>query len=212
MHQLFQEIDQFNKWACQESDTNQDQRMGEWECDYRNWDKIYYNFTDFIKANQPANWTKNEKQLLLYIIARDNESERLSEILSESDEGLLTLAKEATHSKYRDAKWQLAVQLHKLIDKSAAHSLLETFVKDDDEYVNRRALMELAKLQSNKVEFYCEKFWNKDKYAEMEEYQRMAVLHSLKIVNSKLLPQYLKLAKLDGRKYLVEQAQKLEED
>lgn len=82
-------------------------------------------------------------------------------------------------------------------------------MNDEDEYVNRRSLMELAKLKSEKVEFYAERFWNKDKYGEMEEYQKIAVLHSLKTINSNLLDNYIKLAKQSGYKYLVENAEKI---
>jgi len=42
------------------------------------------------------------------------------------------------------------------------------------------------------------------------EYQRIAVLYALKEINSKQLDKYIRLAKQDGRRYLVENAIKIE--
>ena len=72
--------------------------------------------------------------------------------------------------------------------------------------------MELAKVGSDKVEHYAEVFWNRNKYDEMDEYQKMAVLFSLKTIGSKDLGKYIELAKQDGRKYLLENAVKLESE
>ena len=44
----------------------------------------------------------------------------------------------------------------------------------------------------------------------MEEYQKIAVLHSLKAINSSHLDNYIKLAKQSGQKYLIENAEKIE--
>ncbi len=149
-----------------------------------------------------------EKEQLLYIIARDNESEYLSDQLNET--ALITLTKQAIASGHRDDKWQLAIQLYKLSDQALAITFLEAFVNDEDEYVNRRALMELGKLNSDKVEMYAALFWTRNKYGDMDEYQKMAVLDALKAINSKQLEKYIKLAKEDGRKYLVDSAIKIE--
>jgi len=205
--QLFIEIDKFDNWAQSLFDIPQDDIGGEWECNYENWDNIYKSFESFITTVNPQSLTDDQKNRLLYIIARDNETEYLASIL---DNHFLTLLTEQSIKKgHRDDKWQLAVQLNKLTDRQKALKLLDSFVNDEDEYVNRRSLMELAKLKSENVEFYAEKFWHKDKYGEMEKYQKIAVLHSLKTINSKLLDNYIKLAKQSGDKYLVENAEKI---
>jgi hypothetical protein len=107
-------------------------------------------------------------------------------------------------------KWQLAVQLNRLTDKHLAITLLDTLVKDEEEYVNRRALMALAELQSDRVEGYAEEFWNRNKYGYIDEYQKMAVLYALKTINSKLLDSYIRKAREDGREYLVNSANEIE--
>lgn len=205
---LFIEIDMFDNWAQSHFSIPQDDIGGEWECNYNKWSNIYKAFKNFLIQAVPLDWTEEEKERLLYIIARDNESGYLSSLLNESS--LIILTKYAMNQGSKDAKWQLAVQLHKLSDRSLAINLLDDFVNDKDEYVNRRALMELAKLKSEKVETYAELFWNRNIYGDMDVYQRMAVLFSLKEIDSKELKKYIQLAKEDGRKYLVENAIKIE--
>ena len=54
-------------------------------------------------------------------------------------------------------------------------------------------------------------FWERNCYShELQEYQRIAVLVSLNAIHSGLLPQYLERAKQDGRKYLLEHAERIE--
>ncbi|MBX7225483.1 MAG: hypothetical protein K1X55_05600 [Chitinophagales bacterium] len=207
---LFTEIDKFDKWAQSQYDIPQDDIGGEWECNYNDWENIYKTFETFINTTDPNKLTSIEKDRLLYIIARDNEMENLSRLLDE--QFLIVLSEHSISHGHRDDKWQLAVQLYKLTDKKKAISLLDKLVNDEEEYVNRRSLMELAKLKSDKVEHYAERFWNKDKYADMEEYQKIAVLHSLKMVNSKLLDNYLKLAQQSGQKYLIQNANQIEKE
>lgn len=207
---LFIEIEKFDNWARSQYDTLQDDIGGEWECNYKNWNVIYSAFENFLIHTDPNNWTENQKEQLLYIIARDNESGYLADLLNES--ALIILTKLAITNGQRDIKWQLAVQLYKLSDKQLAITLLVEFVNDKEEYVNRRALMELAKLKSDKVENYAELFWNRNIYIDMDEYQKMAVLFSLKEINSRELDKYIQLAKQDGRPYLVQNAINIESE
>jgi hypothetical protein len=206
---IFIEINKFDKWAQTQSDITQDDRGGEWECGYDSWDDIYQAFANYLKTSDPTQWTSKEKELLLYIIARDNEMEHLSSILDE--QALVTLTREAIINGHRDDKWQLAVQLNRLTDKHLATTLMDSLVNDEDEYVNRRALMGLAELQSDRVEGYAEVFWSRNKYGDMDEYQKMAVLHALSVTKSKNLEDYIRKAKEDGREHLVNLATKIED-
>ncbi|MEI9958471.1 MAG: hypothetical protein WDM90_19690 [Ferruginibacter sp.] len=123
---LFIEIDKFDAWAKSHYNVPRDDIGGEWECDYTDWDKIYTAFKNFLAKATPNNWTDKEKEQLLYIIARDNESEYLSDQLNET--ALITLTKQAIASGHRDDKWQLAIQLYKLSDQALAITFLEAFV------------------------------------------------------------------------------------
>lgn len=210
MYQIFKEIDLFDTWAKSISDIPQENRYGEWECNYDNWTNIYIAFEDFLQKTEPQKWNRKEIEKLLYIIARDNEMESLAEIVSEHEDALIILTKNSIIIGESDTKWQLCIQLNKLRNKDLAISLLEQFIEDDEEYVNRRALMELAKTNSKNIERYCKLFWDRNKYQDDTEYQRIAVLHSLYTTKSPMLKEYLKLAKEDGRKYLVDNANRIE--
>ncbi len=206
--ELFIEIDKFETWAQSTYNLPLDDIGGEWECSYLDWNNIYLSFKNFLQHTNPELWTKNDKRRLLYIIARDNETEFLANILSESE--LMVLTEESISDGHRDDKWQLATQLYKLSDKQLALKLLEKLVNDEDEYVSRRSLIELAKLSPDKTEFYAKLFWTRNKYGELDEYQKISVLHSLNAINSSQLDKYIELAKVDGRKYLVKNAKEIE--
>jgi hypothetical protein len=210
-YKLFEEIEKFNNWAINiYNNISQDEIGGEWECDYTEWDKIYKEFKIFTQETNPNEWTNDIKEKIIYIIARDNEMEYLARNIPE--EHLIILTKHSLKNGIINAKWQLLTQLYKLSDRKLALKFLEIFIKDKDEYVIRRTLIEMAKLKSDKTEYYCEKIWNKNIFGEMEEYQRIAVLCALKEINSKKLLEYIKKAKEDGRKYLVENAEKIEDN
>jgi hypothetical protein len=134
-HLLFKQIKEFNTWAQAYSDIPQNERWGEWECDYKDWDKIYEQFEDFIKSSNPLEWTNDIKDQLLYIIARDNEMQRLSEKLEHLDIGIIALARCAIQNSSRDSRWQIATLLNNLQDRNLAIELLEVFTIDNDEYV-----------------------------------------------------------------------------
>ncbi|HET6991237.1 MAG TPA: hypothetical protein VFJ43_07940 [Bacteroidia bacterium] len=215
-HPLFDEIAKFEQWANAYSAIPQEERVGEWECDYDvlsaqgSWSSIYKHFDDFIMHSEPLSWTDSVISKLLYIIARDNECEILAREVTRFEKGFIILAKKSLEMGPRDAKWQLAVRLNLLADKKLAFALLEAFVKDPEEYVNRRALMKLAEMGWEKTEDYCRMVWERKNYGEVQEYQRMAVLYSLRCVKSPLLSEYIRLAKEDGRKHLVLNAEKIE--
>ncbi|MBS6349499.1 MAG: hypothetical protein KH443_11980, partial [Oscillospiraceae bacterium] len=85
------------------------------------------------------------------------------------------------------------------------------FAKDPNEYVSRRALLAMPALRPDCVEQFAPLFWERNCYPlELQEYQRIAVLVSLDAIHSGLLPQYLEQAKQDGRRYLLEHAERIE--
>lgn len=208
MNTLFDEINRFQDWANEHYDPPHEALGGEWECDYTHWQIIYDAFAEFQSQQSPYTWTSDQKERLLYIIARDNEMQCLASALNQ--EALIVLSQTALYHAPVDAKWQLAIQLHSLDDKKLALSLLDQFLQDEDEYVVRRSLMEMARLHGDDTERYAESLWNKDKYGDMEQYQKIAVLTALHEIKSNKLPDYIRLAKQSGYEYLVQHALKLE--
>lgn len=215
---LFYHIKKFNRWAKRRYySVPQDDIGGEWELNYDfsqggSWNRIYSTFENFLEWTNCREWTKSDMGRLLYIIARDNEIGWLVKLLAKHEDALILLAKQSLIDGPHDAKWQLAVALTGLSDRSCAMELLEKFVEDSAEYVVRRSIMALADLGSDKTEILCEKLWHKSKYGEWEEYQRIAILASLNTIKSDKIRHYIALAKVDGRPYLFAEAERIENE
>jgi hypothetical protein len=197
---IFTEIKRFRQW------TTLTPTKGYSEDEYTGWNKIYSCFEKFLNIHFSF-WNDNQIKDILYIIAKDRDDD-LARKIAKDEQRLFFLSKQSL--KYGEAKWQLVIHLHDCTDKITAEEILKLFVQDEDEYVNRRALITLAKLGSKQTETYCKIAWDRDLYGERQEYQRIAVLYSLAIINSALLPSYIALAKSDGRQNLLKCAIEIE--
>ena len=197
---LQEEVEKFKAWA---TSYPPNQRTGEWECDYQQWQSLWAAAIAVLEFIPASAWSKKCCENLLYVVARDNEMEHIADELAGRPGALLKLARLAIESSERDAKWQLAVQLGALAtDRVEAEALLLRLVHDQDEYVSRRSLLALGTLKSVHAESLAERVW-----LTGHEYQRIAALWVLKEVAPGKLNQYVRLAKEDGRKFIVENAQ-----
>lgn len=145
-HGLFEEIEKFSAWSRQLDQTPEEKRAGKWEGAYAQWDAIDSTFVNFITTTEPADWTGEMTEALLYIIARDHASEIFADLVAAQPEKLLCLARQAVDTRSPAAKWQLAARLPELTDRALAESLLRRFANDPDESVRRRAQQTLAAL------------------------------------------------------------------
>jgi hypothetical protein len=198
MPDLMIEVANFRKWA----DAYAIERSGEWECVYPEWGGLYEAVLEFIAAQPIESWTAEEREVLIYTVARDNEMQHLSrEIRSRQPDLLLALAKAAAESSEPDAKWQIAEELGQLGTKNAEiESLLVHFAHDSDEYVRRRSLKSLARLHSPAVEELALAEWNRPD--EYQQWSRMGVLWCLNHIGSTALEEKLREAEQDERQYL----------
>lgn len=197
---LQEEVERFKEWAALYPIH---QRTGEWECDYGQWQPLWAAAIAVLESLPPSAWTEKCCANLLYAIARDNEVESIAGALEGKPDALLELARLAIESSERDAKWQLAARLGPLAaDKLEAEMLLLRLVDDEDEYVSRRSLLALGAMKSVHAEPLAERAW-----LTGHEYQRIAALWVLKDVAPSKLAQYVRLAREDGRKFIVENAQ-----
>lgn len=131
----------FKNWARKAAKS-----FGEWETEYNDWDKIYQQTEELIKGLSVEQWFDELIQDFLYILARDNESEIIIEQLIELPNQLLSIAKSAITYADKDAKWQIAYGLGEIREeKSSIRKLLNEFLKDEHEYVRRRASFALEK-------------------------------------------------------------------
>ena len=142
---------------------------------------------------------------MLYAVARDNEGENLIQRVSEDKNLLIKLARKAVNSDEKDAKWQIAQYLGDVAELEAAEPILLLLVEDADEYVRRRSLQALSVIGSKETERHAILAWETDQL-----YPRIGAIHALSKINSDKLDLFLELAKNGGRKYLVENALKLQ--
>ncbi|MFK8013029.1 MAG: HEAT repeat domain-containing protein [Marinicellaceae bacterium] len=196
------EIDKFRLWA---SCYPEKSRSGEWECDYENWSSIYSAFLLFIENKVPTQLSGTEIADIIYVIARENEMEHLIEAVALKEELFQLLIEHVINSTENEAKWQFAVALGECsLDSALAEAALLKLVVDTNEYTSRRALQSLGEIDSNHTESYCIKAWETN-----HEYQRIMALWVLKKIDSKKLLTYLELAFIDGRVYLVQNANEI---
>ncbi|WP_143752138.1 HEAT repeat domain-containing protein [Marinobacter profundi] len=175
------EIERFKEWAVGREST-----YGEWECDYENWHDLWEASEETMRRYENESPSDEASSKLLYVIARDNELERLRNTLVEYPGLLRHLASIAHSCPEPDAKWQIAVSIADAQLPEAA-DLIRPFLTDSSEYVRRRSLLAIAPFSPSEAEEIA-KDWMTEEY----EYSRIAGLHVLNIVNSEELPLYLK--------------------
>ncbi len=146
-------------------------RSAEWECEYEHWPEIWASVQTFAAA--PG--TDRPAADLLFLLARDNETETIAEILTAHPALLIWLAKEGRDLAEPSARWQLANALGNIPNRDAAIvPLLTGYCHDTDEYVRRRALLALGRHRAPDVEPLADRDW-----AGGSLYARLAALQVL---------------------------------
>lgn len=200
---LHSEVEKFRAWA---SNYPVEQRSGEWECDYEEWPTLNRSFKAYLDSHSPQEADDHAVSDLIYAVARDNEMEDLVSELAKKPEWFAFLLPSVLECDEPDARWQFAVTLgHRILPFSEAEGALMKLVADGHEYVSRMALQALGRIGSAHTERLCEHAW-----ATNHEYQRIMALWVLKEIDSPKLSAYLALAKMDGRKYVVSNANEIE--
>lgn len=209
MADLRAEVDRFREWA---DSLPPESRFAEWECDYQHWTDFYDAVLDFVADGPPEEWPDGDLNSVLYALARDNEMEYLSEeIRLRHPATLLALAWAALIGGEADAKWQLADQLGYIgRDDGDVERILLALVRDEDEYVRRRALQSLARIGSAKAEQLALEAWNP--HQENQQWTRMMVLDCLRRINSPHFQRLLAEAERDERTNLRDFAKRLRHD
>lgn len=191
----------FKSWAAK---IPQDDRYGEWECDYPSWADIYTEWTSLMANLEVSEWTLSLTETALYAVARDNECQFLSRQIPLHV--LRLLAKAARDCSEPDAKWQLAVELGKSSINN--QDILLALANDENEYVRRRAVQSLARLGSTYAAELALREW--EKAADDFPWSRMNALWVLYRVSSPSLTTLLPLALNSPNKYLKAYAEKIQ--
>ena len=184
---------------------------GEWEVDYPYWNDTYSAFCQVLTQMDTETADSVLLDEMVYLIARDNETEGFIQETTSHPQWFERLCRRAAASNESEAKWQFAAYLPECPCSQEVKDMILDFAKDPNEYVSRRALLAMPALRPDCVEQFAPLFWERNCYfLELQEYQRIAVLVSLDAIHSDLLPQYLERAKQDGRRYLLEHAERIE--
>ena len=184
---------------------------GEWEVDYPYWNDTYSAFCQVLTQMDTETADSVLLDEMVYLIARDNETEGFIQETTSHPQWFERLCRRAAASNESEAKWQFAAYLPECPCSQEVKDMILDFAKDPNEYVSRRALLAMPALRPDCVEQFAPLFWERNCYSlELQEYQRIAVLVSLDAIHSDLLPQYLERAKQDGRRYLLEHAERIE--
>jgi hypothetical protein len=201
------EVACYRAWA-DASGVPPEQQSGEWSSGYPGWDRINTAFDNFVAVSSWQEWDDTTTKFLLYAIACDDENRYLVRSAAKRPDDLLYLAEQAVTSPERDARWQFAAELGHLGSLfPRVEKLLLHYIHDKEEYVRRIAMMALADIGSVETEALALAMW--DDGDMWQEYGRIGTLYTLWKVNSPHLEKYLLLADTDGRKYLVNFAERI---
>ena len=184
---------------------------GEWEVDYPYWNDTYSAFCHVLTQMDAEAADSILLDEMVYLIARANEAEGFIQETTFHPQWFECLCRRAAASNESEAKWQFAAYLPECQCSQEVKDMVLDFAKDPDEYVSRRAFLAMPAMRPDCVEQFAPLFWERNCYSlELQEYQRIAVLASLDAIHSDLLPQYLERAKQDGRRYVLEHAERIE--
>ena len=209
---LLEQARKFHQWQeITYPGKNTEEIGGEWEVDYPAWNDIFDAFCHVLTQMDAETADSVLLDEMVYLIARDNEAEGVIQETTSHPQWFECLCRRAAASNENEAKWQFAAYLPECSCSQEVRDIILNFAKDPNEYVSRRALLAMPALRPDCVEQFAPLFWERNCYPpELQEYQRIAVLVSLDVIHSDLLPQYLERAKQDGRSYLLEHAKRIE--
>jgi hypothetical protein len=208
---LYKEIRAFRLWADKYyPDRSEENDNGEWEFG------VNSHFNEMLSAailivSETDSAEADGKLIdsLLFVVARDNESEILADELLKHKDWFELLARKSTDTQYINAQWQFA---KRLAGCDLCKDLVYVFIDSEDEYTSRMALETMAKIDQKRAEEYAVRFWNRGKYPEgsyEDEYQKIMVLHVLKTVGSGKLDEYLNEALAMPYKWLKKNAEEI---
>jgi len=116
----------------------------EWESDYPHWTDWYTAVEESLSSRLPL--SRSDIDSIVYALARDNEDEQVLDILENYPDAALRMTAIVQTHPDREARWQFAVLLGRLGDVER----LQDFVKDEDEYVRRRATLALEEIENGR--------------------------------------------------------------
>ncbi len=132
---------------------SQNRGNGEWETEYPNWKDLTKAIDQTIQ-NLNDNYDVEEAELLIQVLAIDNESEITLDKISISLIEKVKFVEQVICSNQPQAKWQIVELLGDGKLANATQNLVK-LIEDKDKYVIRRALLSLNRIDSSMAKLFA---------------------------------------------------------
>jgi HEAT repeat protein len=140
------EVDRFKEWqAAGAPDLLGMGHGSEWESNYPSWENLWNATRGIIDG--ASRLDDDTIDALLFVLARDNEDERVADMLAETPEVVIRILPAALEYPDDDARWQIAMLLPAALGERARLPL-RRLMHDPDDYVRRRAAAALQQLDA----------------------------------------------------------------
>jgi hypothetical protein len=205
----------FRAWADSPEVARAD-RSAEWESAFPGWPAIQDAVYAFLRATPLAAASADDVAALLFLIARDNESETIAADVTEtwSRADVIALAARARTEGEVEARWLLAKRVvdppeRELTDADRARleDVLVAYMADPVEIVRRAALGSLAAIGSARTEAFALAEWAAEHADQV--WSRMNVLAVLQYLGSTHFERLRAEAAADPREDLAAYAREL---
>lgn len=141
MTELERALSDFRTWAW--ANGFELTASGEWQTDYPDWDNLYKETRLALEGARDTLLPLLSRRLLLEVLAHDNESETILDLLPSFQTVAVQLIEAAPTEGWSSARWQSAV----LAGRLGRPDLLTPFLTDPDPYVRQRAAAVQSKPQ-----------------------------------------------------------------
>lgn len=209
MKRLQTELDNFWEWACMtREDYSHTPDFGDWETGYPNWDELYSATSDAINLiliEKESIKIEELLSLILDAIAIDNNTEIIIKNCQNKLSHCQIFYEIATVHMQSEARRQVAELIGKIGDINYAN-YLRYMIDDESKYVQRSALLSLAKIipaEAEEISFR--------KLIEKDEYIRLFSLRLLKELDSSKLDKAVEVLKNDDSIFIKQELLEIKE-
>lgn len=201
------ELDAFWEWAysIQGAQAEAILGRGEWADEYPQMPRIYEAVKEVVCMLCKEPCTEQDADILIEAIAIDNEGEHALDICRELPDCAIECPfRRAITSRFPDARWQIASLIGDIGDQRWK-AYLQALLEDENEYVERRALLALAQIDPIMAEQAA--------FARLRhssDYMRLAAVSVLDELHSPRLVKAIDLLRDDTFSYIREKIKDIE--
>lgn len=175
---------------------------------YPHWDNLMLFADRSIRLIKDGERSPVLIKLLLEIMAIDNEDEIVMENCEQllDTEGIKLICQVALEFPMYETRWQIAELLGRSNNDNCKKFLL-LLIKDENKYVQRRALISLSRIYTEKAEEI-----SIEKLTDPDDYLRYVSLGILRELKSKYLIRAIKILENDNFEYIQKEIEAIKEE